>query len=585
VKALVVLAAAVAALLSFAAGRAAGAAPVWAGQCGIPVAQPVWTEFAWPTLLPIFGKPGVTVAVTSGTDYPQQARAAGAAIYYFDLNMKKKTGLPTTPTDPSTIAAKAQTEYDFAVAETGCQTPVIAENELYGAGTATPWTPSNAQYRANVLSLLQDLAAKGAHPVLLVNSTPFTSGDALGWWLAVSKVADIIREVYVPATQVWKAGPLLGNRMLRQHYRSGLAEFTSIGIPANRLGIFVSFSAIKGGGGRNGLEPASAWFQVAKWMALSAKTVAAETGAGSIWSWGWQMWAANELDPDKAHAACVWLWTRSPTLCDAPRMLGPKFDTSLTDGQISLPPGAICSIAGGGSITAAALGPLEALTGDRDAAMSALFERSVESSYARPTQQEVLAAEQAVIRGSFGGSRRAYDAALARAHASVAVARAILADELRRAVLEDRLPAGTPQASDVETFYSSYPQLQVRLVHASPAPPWLGGRTQGLAISDVAPDALFSLPPGKKTTIVTLDGSYTVRALAPALPLGAVALSSARTAIAAALRSFARGQAFEAWTIARQHGFLNRTTCLRDQLPQPASVDLVEYLPFLRLAG
>jgi hypothetical protein len=69
------------------------------------------------------------------------------------------------------------------------------------------------------------------------------------------------------------------------------------------------------------------------------------------------------------------------------------------------------------------------------------------------------------------------------------------------------------------------------------------------------------------------------------VPLGTVPLASARAGIAAALRSYARSQSFERWTIARQNGFLSRMTCLRDAFPQPAALDLVEYLPFLRLSG
>src|SRR5581483_6307120 len=201
------------------------------------------------------------------------------------LHMNKRLGTPTKPADPSAVLAQAQKEYAFAVGQTGgCTTPLIVENELFGAGLATPWTDTNARYRANVLTLLQRLNAQGAHPVLLVNSTPFTGGDALAWWLQVAKVADIVREAYVPATLVWKQGAVLGNRTLRVRYRKALTDFTSIGIPANRLGLMVSFATTKGAGGRNGLEPSSAWFQVAKWQALAAKTVAAETGVGSIWS-------------------------------------------------------------------------------------------------------------------------------------------------------------------------------------------------------------------------------------------------------------------------------------------------------------
>jgi hypothetical protein len=565
--------------------RAAVAPPIWAGQCGIPTAAPVWGDYGWPTLLSTFGHPGAVLAVTTGTVYPQQAHASGAATVYFDLHMGNRVGTPTAPADPGTIAERAQKEFDFAVRQTSCKTPVIVENELNGASTATPWTSTNAQYRSNVLSLLQHLTWLGAHPILLVNSTPFTGGDALGWWLEVSKLADIVREAYVPATQVWKAGPVLGSRMLRLRYRRGIADFTSIGIAPNRLGLMVSFAAARGAGGRNGLEPASAWFQVAKWQALAAKTVAADTGVGSIWSWGWAMWNATEQDPDKAKAACVWLWARSPGLCDAPAAIGPSFDSSLTEGQIALDPGTLCTVAGVGSITVSQLRSLQVLTGDRDAAMSALFERVVESGSADVSRQAVLAAEQTVIDVSFQGSRPAYLAALRQAHASLAIAEAVIADELRRATLERGLRARAPTATDVETFYASYPHLLVRLVQASPAPSWLGGTARGLAISEVAPSRLFTIPLGATTVLHTLEGSFTVKALDDAVPLGAVSLSRARTAITATLRGFARGQAFEQWTIARQQAALAKTTCLRDQLPQPGALDLVEYLPFLRVTG
>jgi hypothetical protein len=136
-KLLLVVPAAVAALL-LAAGRAA-ATPIWAGQCGIPSAPTVWGEYGWPTLLPIMARPGTVLAVTSGTDYPQKARAAGAATYYFDLHMNKRLGTPTKPADPAAVVAQAQKEYAYAVGQTGgCTTPLIIENELFGAGLATP---------------------------------------------------------------------------------------------------------------------------------------------------------------------------------------------------------------------------------------------------------------------------------------------------------------------------------------------------------------------------------------------------------------------------------------------------------------
>jgi hypothetical protein len=134
----------------------------------------------------------------------------------------------------------------------------------------------------------------------------------------------------------------------------------------------------------------------------------------------------------------------------------------------------------------------------------------------------------------------------------------------------------------VASFYAAYPDLLVRRVHVSPAPSWLGRKT-GYAVAQAAPQRLFSLPTGRKSRLSTLVGTFAVRPLGPAQALGALPLSTVRSGIVAALRGFERAQSFERWTIAQQNHALNRTICLHDQLPQPAAIDLTEYLPFLRV--
>jgi hypothetical protein len=568
-----------------AAGRAASD-PVFAGQCGITPRQTVWAEYGWPSLLPILARPGTLLAVTTHspvTGYPQAVRRRGAATYSFDLKMKKRVGTPGAPANPSTLEAVAADEYGRAVARTGCATPLMVENELFGAATATPWTASTAQYRANVLAFLQDLAAKGAHPVLLINKSPYAgSSEAIAWWRSVAQVADIVREVYLPATNIWPLGSILGNRFLRQSYRNAATAITSIGIPANRVGLMLSFLSHRGVGGRNGLEPASAWYQVVKWEALSVKEVAKELDLGSVFSWGWQEWNPKEVDPDKPKAACVWLWARTRKLCNAPRKLGKRFDRSLSDGQIELGKGTVCRAVGIGSVGARSVGSLQTLTGDRNAAVSALFERIVEVSERPVSRRALLAAERQVIGEAFHGSRSAYLAAIKAAHATLGLARSVLADEIRRARLEQPRYAPKPTADEVATFYASYPDLLVRRVRVSPAPPWLSART-GFALAESAPARLFSLRTGRKSRLSTLLGTYAVRPLGPAQPLGALPLSAVRRAIVTALRGFERAQSFERWTIAQQNRALSRTICLRDQLPQPSAIDLTQYLPFLRI--
>jgi hypothetical protein len=580
----------VAVTLALGSGGATGAAalPVYAGQCGLGATQPLWFDFGYPTpeFNSIFGHAGVALGV-SGVGYPATMRAAGAATVYFDLHLNNRIGTPTKPADPSTLAAKAKTFFAAAADQTGCQAPVIVENELAGPALVTPWSDTNAQYRSNALIFLQQLASLGAHPVLLIPARPYTGGDARTWWQQVAAVAEIVREDYVPATTTWKFGAVLGSRNLRNAYRQAVSDLTSIGIPPNRVGLMVSFASTPGFGGRSGLASAESWFQVVKWEALAARQVAAETGIASVWSWGWGEWSVKEQDPDKPGAACVWLWARA-SQCDAPGMLGTSFEASTTEGQLSGLGTANQCLIGTRALSNAAIAQLQQLTGDRETAYSALFERLVESPQAPVASADVLAAERAVVAQAFGGSRAAYLAALAQAHANVSVARAILGDQLRRARIEPTLASAPPPASDVQTFYDSFPDLQVRSVRVLPQPAWVGAtgtaaRGAGLALSQVAPDSIFTLPTGRTTMLRTSVGTFQVTPLDDPLPLGAVPLGRARTAIVAALRGFERGAAFEQWTVSRQRSALNGAICARDDLPQPGAVDLTAYLQFLRL--
>ena len=102
----------------------------------------------------------MVLAVASGTDTPQQMRSQGAATVLFDLNFNKRVGTTANPADPATLDAKAKALLDYATSVTGCPTPMIAENELFGAQTPTPWSPTNGQYRSNVLQFLTALGTR-----------------------------------------------------------------------------------------------------------------------------------------------------------------------------------------------------------------------------------------------------------------------------------------------------------------------------------------------------------------------------------------------------------------------------------------
>src|SRR5205085_508235 len=88
------------------------------------------------------------------------------------------------------------------------------------------------------------------------------------------------------------------------------------------------------------------------------------------------------------------------------------------------------------------------------------------------------------------------------------------------------LPGGLPTADQIQTFYESYPDLPVRLVQAKPQPSWLGAQAKGYAISDVAPDRIFTIT--KPAVIRTSQGTFTVKPLEAATQLGA-AVEAARS--------------------------------------------------------
>jgi hypothetical protein len=577
--------------------RAAQGSP--AGQCGLPAAAPLWIDFAVPELERVFARSGLILAVSTG-DFPARMRAAGARTVYWDMNLNNRVGTPSAPADPGVIVERANRLFDFAAEQSACETPLIALNELFGAHLETPWTATNGQYRANVLTFMRTLAERGARPFLLLSSAAYTgSVEAVEWWREAAGYGDLVLETYFGAPSVYAQGPIVGNRRLRSTMRNRLANLLAIGIPKEKLGLVLGFQTGPGAGGREGLRPREAWLEYVKWNALAARQVANELGIATVWSWGWGTYTPAARDPDKPAAACVYLWTRDPRLCDGPAVAGPRFDTSRTEGQLRVPAGLQCTFVGTGrGIRMGDVAALQRLTGDRDVAFAAVLARVAEAAHAQIPSARVLAAERAVIALRFGGSRAAYQAALARAGGTVAIARAVLADELRRKILAVDMRARRPTASEVSAFHFSYPDLLTRAVAlvVPPAPPgqaapaferpwWFGGGTRGLALSAIAPEQVFRMPEGRAVRVRALDGVFTLRALGEPMPLGSVPLEQARPAISAALAAFSRHAAFESWSVGRQQIVLRSAICRRDAMPVPGTIRLTSYLPFLSLTG
>ena len=554
-----------------------------ARECGIPDATPLWVDFAGHDA-PLPQRPGLTLAFTSGTVKPAEARTNGAATVFFDLNFNNRVGTPTVPADPATIADRADRLFDFAVTVSDCATPWIALNELFGAQTPTPWTTTTAQYRANTLALVRRLAERGAKPFVTIANPPYTGGEAAQWWRDLASVAVLIRQVFFTSPnvpQLQALGPVRASRAMRTGMRALVRRFTEIGIPANRVALELQFQSAPGTGGREGLQPRSKWLEIVKLEALAVRQVTKELRTHSIWSWGWATFSAEGIDKDKGEAVCVYLWVRDQKLCSGPGAAGPSMDASLTVGQLDqLRPGVICQLPAG-EIRTSAVTPLARAIGDTDIAASVVLERLVLQQEVELDARAVLAAELAFVDDHFRGSLSAYLSALKRIQLTRTAARGLLLDELGRDAVRARFRAPPAGGAAIEEFHRTYGGLQARLVETARPVAWLGGKTRGLAIETFAPERIFALP--RAGRVRTIHGLIRVKPLEDTVLLGTIPVGAARAAIESSLNRFARVSAYENWLAKAQTQALAEAVCVGDTLPSPSALTLDDLLPFVKL--
>ena len=497
-----------------------------AAQCGLPDAAPWWIDFSDGSVSfreTVFKHPGVIVGST-GIQVPASLRAGGTQTVYWWMNLTGLVGTPSAPRPAADIPAAAQTLLASAQASSGCPTPVIALNELSGQDSPTPWSASTAAYRANVLALVTALTQGGARPFLLVPGTPYPpnlAGDAAAWWRQLATVSDIVLEVYAQAPQIYSGGALLGSRALRVSFRTALSSFLAISVPAGRLGLMLGFQSGPGKAGREGLQPTDSWLEVVKLEALAAREVAGELGVATVWSWGWGTFDSAGADGDKALAACTYLWTRDPSLCDLLSQVDSDFDTSLDEGQIELAAGVQCTVGSKDTITTAAIDRLAPLVRGRQAASGALLVRYLLRGR-KATQLQIRRSEAAIVYARFAGSRARYVAALARRGATPDVGRAALADGLRLQAVEGGLHVPAPTAAAVRAWRKAHGGTRVRLVRSSIPLTWLGNSRTGIALpgSDAPPQVLRARS-GQTLRVPTAKGiaHITRRRRAPAAPV------------------------------------------------------------------
>ena len=336
--------------------------------------------------------------------------------------------------------------YDAAVTQTGCSTPLIVENELYGAGTRDAVVGDERAVPRERPRLPPGRSPRsGAHPVLLISGAPYTGGDAVAWWQQVAQVADIVREVYVPATLDLEAR---AGRSVTARCASGTARGSPTSPRSGSLradsGSW-SASSRQGDGGRNGLSRRPRGSRSSKWYALAAKQVAGELGLGTVCRGAGRVEPGGR--PRQADAACVWLWAREREPLRRAGGLGEGLRRVAERGPDQpSPPAPSARFAGTATSAPAPSARSHASPATATPPSASSTSGSSRARRARSQQRDARGGTRG-RRRSFGGSRARIRRGARAAHANADSRARVLADEMRRARLEQRRSAHAPTAA------------------------------------------------------------------------------------------------------------------------------------------
>ena len=279
-------------------------------------------------------------------------------------------------------------------------------------------------------------------------------------------------------------------------------------------------------------------------------------------------------DPDKPAAACVWLWARDPNLATG-RPQRPRF-RHLTRRRPGEPPGDGTLRLRRRADLLRRLSRLTTVTGD-SGYDSVLFEQAVLKASNRSTRRT---SSRPAGRPRYWLRRppRALLGGAASARLTIADARAIVVARLQRDLVQARLRPPAATQAEIADFL---PRMQISPFawsRATERAPWLGGVTQGWAVSSLAPAGLFTLAGAGE--IDTTDGSFSVTPLGPVLPLGLSHVAGTDGGKERTRAARAREALPELAPRAGQKR-LSSAVCLNDRMPTPSSTDLSPFVPFL----
>ena len=251
-----------------------------------------------------------------------------------------------------------------------------------------------------------------------------------------------------------------------------------MGIPPSRIGLFLGFqvgagpAAAKGSSESPGsATPSSRPSPRGRWPRSSASTRSGR-GAG-------RTGARTRPDPGQGDRR-----VRLPLDAQSGALRRPGDGRAEFDDRPGRRPALVASRAGrlhdrrdpaarGGEI-----GALTRLTGDRQAAFTALSQRAAGALRCRSRAPEIVAAERPLMRQRFRGHRSAYRSGPGPGGRELTMARGVIADEPARPA-RPHLPARRPTGTEVGEYYEPYGGAQARAVESGRRPPGSAGRPAG----------------------------------------------------------------------------------------------------------
>jgi hypothetical protein len=302
---------------ALAPGTARAACPLGPG--------PIWAEAAAfgvhdTPVEHILARPGTLLGVAND-DWADSYRSRGAETTGWHMQLPALVGTLSNPKTKSYVLSRIPSLSNLAHRMTSCDEPWLVLNEMITVQSPEPLGYGQRRFRENVLLLAKELDARGVRVMLLMPRIPHANTRYRSYWRTMSRYTDYVYEAYTWSTrEAIRKTDAGARKYFRDKWTRAINRLKTFTVNPGRTGLMVPYWVNNKNSGRVGLKDA-AWFRLTRLKTEAAMAVGRNEHLATLWSWGWHTNRnVGEVDADKPKAACVYLHTRDPLLCDPTSM-------------------------------------------------------------------------------------------------------------------------------------------------------------------------------------------------------------------------------------------------------------------------